>query len=283
MCRLLGVVAGETTPFGFALARAPRSLAALSPEHPDGWGLAVHARGRGWEVHRQPACAGADDRFGALAAGARGEILVSHIRKKTVGPTRLENTHPFTRDGWVFAHNGTIAESAVLAPATSRRRAAEITGDTDSERYFAWLLSAIDRAGGAPSGCALGDGARQTRQGRRARIERALASAVAQLGRWPHLGPWNFLLSDGEVLYAHRRGRALFVLERGASHEQRRTGGARAECVAGSASARGDRRRATAIVASEATTDEPFREMPEGTLLAVRAGARPHLDVLFAA
>jgi glutamine amidotransferase len=279
MCRLLGVVAGETTPFGFALARAPRSLAALSPEHPDGWGLAVHARGRGWEVHRQPACAGADDRFGALAAGARGEILVSHIRKKTVGPTRLENTHPFTRDGWVFAHNGTIAESSVLTAETSRRRAAEVTGDTDSERYFAWLLSAIDAVGVAPSVRSLDEPARRAR---RAGIERALVDAVARLHRWPHLGPWNFLLSDGEVLYAHRRGRALFVLERGAAHERRRTGGARAVC-ASAPSTIGDRRRSTAIVASEATTDEPFREVPEGTLLAVRTGPRPRLEVLFAA
>jgi hypothetical protein len=30
-------------------------------------------------------------------------------------------------------------------------------------------------------------------------------------------------------------------------------------------------------------TDEPFREVPDGTLLAVRAGAHPRLDVLFAA
>lgn len=287
MCRLLGVVAGETTPFGFALARAPRSLAALSPEHPDGWGLAVHARGHGWDVHRQPACAGADDRFGALAAGARGEILVSHIRKKTVGPTRLENTHPFTRDGWVFAHNGTIAESSVLAAETSRRRAAEVTGDTDSERYFAWLLSAIDAvdavdavgaSASAPSVRSLGE---HPRSARRAGIERALVDAVAGLRRWPHLGPWNFLLSDGEVLYAHRLGRALFVLERGASHERRRSGGARAAC-AGTPSANGDRRRSAAIVASEATTDEPFREVPEGTLIAVRTGPRPRLEVLFA-
>src|SRR5262245_34024795 len=49
MCRLLGVVSSEATDYGFSLCRAPRSLALLSRDHPDGWGLAIHAEGRGWD------------------------------------------------------------------------------------------------------------------------------------------------------------------------------------------------------------------------------------------
>lgn len=246
MCRLLGVVASTEVPFDFALARAPRSLAALSPQHPDGWGLAVHARGRGWSLEREASCAGDDARFREAAERAHGRVLIGHIRRKTVGPVRLENTHPFARDGWVFAHNGTIAEASVLSPETSARRAAEVRGDTDSERYFAWILSAIDHA--------------DARGGGRVAIERALARAVAGLARWPHLGPWNFLLSDGDTLYAHRRGRALFALQRG-----------------------GPRRTPALLIASEATTDEPFRELDDDALYAVRGGARPEIEPLRAA
>jgi glutamine amidotransferase len=243
MCRLLGVVASREVGFDFALARAPRSLAALSPQHPDGWGLAVHAPGRGWTLTREAACAGDDARFREVAEGARGQVLIGHIRKKTVGPTRLENTHPFARGEWVFAHNGTIAEAHVLAAETSARRAAEVRGDTDSERYFAWLLTIVDdvRAQGRPA------------------IERAIARAVTSLRRWPHLGPWNFLLSDGETLYAHRRGRALLALQRG-----------------------GPRRTPAWIVASEATTDERFEELDEGALYAVRGGEQPRVERLAA-
>src|SRR5688572_3599416 len=104
MCRLLGVVSTEATDYAFSLRHAARSLASLSRHHPDGWGLAVHARGRGWDVHRHPACAGDDPRFDAIAAQARGEVLVAHIRKRTVGPLGTDNTHPFSSGSWVFAH-----------------------------------------------------------------------------------------------------------------------------------------------------------------------------------
>ncbi|QUS47087.1 hypothetical protein [Salmonella enterica] len=41
MCRLLGIVASELTEFGLVLTEAPRCLATLSREHPDGWGIAT--------------------------------------------------------------------------------------------------------------------------------------------------------------------------------------------------------------------------------------------------
>src|SRR6476469_9267208 len=42
MCRLVGIVASDVTEFGLVLKEAPRSLARLSREHPDGWGIAAH-------------------------------------------------------------------------------------------------------------------------------------------------------------------------------------------------------------------------------------------------
>src|SRR6187431_1367309 len=95
MCRLLGVVSSEATDFRFSLNEAPRCLARLSPDHPHGWGIAVHAEKHGWDLHKHAACAGEDERFGAIAADARGEVLIAHVRKRTVGPIGIENTHPF--------------------------------------------------------------------------------------------------------------------------------------------------------------------------------------------
>src|SRR5436190_6060311 len=113
MCRLVGIVASETTEFGLCLNSAERSLASLSREHPDGWGIAIHDASA-WHVHKGIERAHDDARFHEIAARSRGHVLVAHIRQKTVGPTRLENTHPFTRDGWVFAHNGTITALETL-------------------------------------------------------------------------------------------------------------------------------------------------------------------------
>jgi len=98
MCRLLAIAANESTDFKIVLREAPRSLAALSHEHRDGWGTAIFDTEHGsWHIDRGVLCAGEDERFHRLAVGSRGEVLVAHIRQKTIGETSLANTHPFQR------------------------------------------------------------------------------------------------------------------------------------------------------------------------------------------
>ncbi|HEY5145347.1 MAG TPA: class II glutamine amidotransferase, partial [Polyangiaceae bacterium] len=148
MCRLLGIAANESTEFKIVLREAPRSLAALSREHRDGWGIAVFdAASRRWQVDKGVVCACEDERFHRLAVGTRGEVLISHIRQKTIGDTALVNTHPFERGRWIFAHNGTVKDVAWLRANASHVRLAEIQGETDSELLFAWLLTHLDDAG----------------------------------------------------------------------------------------------------------------------------------------
>jgi glutamine amidotransferase len=218
------------------LQESPRSLSALSPDHPHGWGLAVHDGRHGWDLHKGPLCAQVDPRYHAAAGAARGRMLVAHVRKRTVGPTSVENTHPFRRGRWVFAHNGTIPDVDALERRTSGARRGEVEGDTDSERLFAYLLTAIDRAGVAVSG-------------RRASgaVDAAIGAAMDALVTRPDFGAANFLLGDGQTLYAYRHGRTLHVLER----------------------------RGAVLLASEQPSDEPWREVPEGSLLRIDTGAQP--------
>ena len=256
MCRLLGVVSSETTDYRFSLHQAPSSLAALSPDHPDGWGLAVHAAERGWTLHKDATAAHADPRFHREAAAERGEILVAHVRKRTVGPIGIANTHPFSRGRWVFAHNGTIRELDWLAARTSAARRAEVEGDTDSERFFAYLLSAID------AGDARGESP-----------DDALWHAAREARSVPGFGPCNFLLSDGRTLWAHRSGRTLFALLRGHGDTvvpRRRSAETRA-----TVDTPWSQRRVAVLIASERLTDEPWEELPEESLLAVEATAHP--------
>lgn len=238
MCRLLGAVSAELVDHHHALRGAPRSLAALSPDHPHGWGLALGDGRRGWDLHKSPDCALHDPRFGDLAR-ARGRLLVAHVRKKTVGPTSLCNTHPFQRGRWIFAHNGTLSDTAPLERRTSRARRDEVEGDTDSERLFAFLLTTIDRAGGAM-------GVRRAAPGA---VDRALREAIDEVTRREGFGAANFLCSDGEALYAHRHGRSLHVLER----------------------------RSVVMLASETVGEGPWQELRDGDLLRVDAGAQPRV------
>ena len=193
MCRMFGLVAAEPIQVRELLRDAPRSLRTLSTEHPDGWGVALRTT-NDWLVHKSIECAARSPRYDELADQVATPLLVAHVRQKTVGETRIVNTHPFRRGAFVFAHNGTVRAVAALVARTSPVRLAEIEGETDSERLFAFILTHVDRAGD---------------------VERGLAAAVAELHAVTDLGSATFLVSSGERLYAHRLGRSLFTLVRG--------------------------------------------------------------------
>lgn len=258
MCRLVGIVASEPTEFRLVLREAPRSLATLSSDHPDGWGVAVHDATRTsahWRLHRGTERAGADESFHEVAARSRGHVLVAHIRQKTVGPTRLENTHPFQRDGWVFAHNGTVHATDYLRRHASPARTAEVSGDTDSEALFAFVLTRLDQHGLTRLSC---------EDSRRA-ATRQLIRLAREL-RAKEVGAFNFLLSDGHSCFAHRYGRTLFVLERGPSDPVRSS----RELVPGAAiETKWTQRRHAVFIASERITDEPWRAVPDCTMLRI--------------
>ncbi|CAN5210727.1 class II glutamine amidotransferase [soil metagenome] len=256
MCRLLGIVASESVHFRALLTERPQklhgqryvSLASLGAEHGDGWGLASCAGGR-WQVHKGTRAASLDESFHREACGLRGELLVSHVRKRTVGATRTENSHPFVRDRWVFAHNGTIDHRAWLTDHLSPKRRDEIAGDTDSELFFAYILTRLDAA--ELTACAA-----------QAATDDVVASIASECRARARFGSFNFLLSDGASFYVHRFGRGLHLLERGPRDA-------------------GPNRRTRAVfVASEPMTGEPWAEMADGSLLRIDGGASPRIRAI---
>jgi predicted glutamine amidotransferase len=246
MCRLLGIVADEPTEFHPWLCAAPRSLAFLSNEHRDGWGIAVYGEAVGWTVRKEVLSAYADPRFHDASACSRGDMLLAHVRRRTVGPVSLENTHPFLRGPWVFGHNGTIEDVERLRATASATRLDEIRGSTDSEIFFAYLLTRLDRVGGS--------GSTDTRRANAAAIDAALVDAVVEAASRPESEAYNFMLADGDTLYAFRRGRTLHLHETAASVQ----------------------------VASEAVTDEPWVSVEDGTLLKVTRRPHPKVTILAA-
>jgi len=270
MCRLVGVVASEVTEFGLVLKEAPRSLARLSEKHPDGWGVAAHgARDSNppppcsgsayasqlhgaWRIDKGTERASLCNRFEALAMKSRGTVLIAHIRQKTVGGTSLANTHPFARDGWVFAHNGTVEDQAYVRARISPARHEQVRGETDSEALFAFFLSRLDASGLATP----------STETERDEAMRVIGDAAREL-RERRAGAFNFLLSNGETCFVHRFGRSLFLLERGPS----------------GAALHGSwrERRHAVLVASERLTDEPWRELEEGSLLRIDRDPVPRI------
>ncbi len=242
MCRLLGIVTASPYEFGLVLREAPRSLAILSREHRDGWGVATHPGGGdgdgGWVVHRSVETADDDPAFAEQARRARGRVLVAHVRQKTVGPLSLANTHPFRRGAWVFAHNGTVADVGWLARNAAPSRLAEREGVTDSELFFAYLLTRLDEGGSGAIDQV---------------IDRAVRTATGRAG----FGSLDFVLSNGSCLWVGRFGRPLHLLER--------TPGAPAPRDDDGVVPVG--RRHCIAVASEQLTDEAWTAVPQGVLL----------------
>jgi predicted glutamine amidotransferase len=261
MCRLLGIAANEPTEFKIVLREAPRSLAALSREHRDGWGIAVFDAATGqWQLDKGVNCAGECKRFHELAVGSRGEVLVSHIRQKTIGDTALANTHPFQSGRWIFAHNGTVKELDWLRANTCPSRLAEVQGDTDSEMLFAWVLTRLDEAGVTGS-----------RAG--ADTDRVIGK-LARTGRErPNFGAFNFLLSDGESTYAHRFGRSMFLLERTPEDTVRSSRKTKDGMVLETP---WSPQRTAVFVASERITDEPWQSIDDATLLRIERLPAPY-------
>jgi len=166
-------------------------------EHADGYGLAFHDD----KVCRHFI----DDGRASDSALAdflrrhpiRARMVLAHIRKATQGAVQLSNCHPFVREWqgrhWSFCHNGDLKD---FHPRLTGSHLP--VGETDSERAFCWMLQEL----------------RRRFRGRRAPGWQDLAPVIADLA--DHIarhGRFNFLLSDGQAIYAHASTR-LFWLRR---------------------------------------------------------------------
>ena len=121
--------------------------------------------------------------------------VIAHIRKATQGATGLENTHPFMRElwgrYWIFAHNGNLVDYAPDLDGNFLP-----VGQTDSERAFCHLLQTLRRSfpDGMPDREDLCD---------------ALDRFAEKVRGY---GPFNFLLSNGDCLFAHRATELHYII-----------------------------------------------------------------------
>ena len=140
---------------------------------------------------------------------------------------------------------------AFLRDNTSPERLAGVRGDTDSELFFAYLLTRLDEA------CLVDEPAGMSTDALLRDVTRALRAR-------PDFGAFNFLLSDGATTFAHRFGRSLYLLERTPLDAVRSVRGSREGLVVETP---WSQRRHAILVASERLTDEPWEELADGTLV----------------
>ena len=194
MCQLLGMNCNVPTDICFSFTGF-QARGGATDVHSDGWGIAFYeGRGTGVFLEPKPSCTS------PLAELVRqypihSKNVIAHIRKATQGVVGLENTHPFMRElwgrYWIFAHNGNLLDftpelDGCFIP----------VGLTDSERAFCWLLQKLRRRfGGTPP--APGD------------LFAAIHELTLEIARH---GEFNFLLSNGDWLFAHASTKLAYII-----------------------------------------------------------------------
>jgi predicted glutamine amidotransferase len=148
MCRLFALHAGERDVAAeFWLLDAPTSIARQSERNADGYGMAALTARRGMILIRNPVQASEDPSYRHIARRLVASEMLVHLRYASTGEVSLLNTHPFSQDGRLFAHNGVLGDLDRIEARLGPNRGM-VMGDTDSERFFALVTLAIREAGG---------------------------------------------------------------------------------------------------------------------------------------
>jgi predicted glutamine amidotransferase len=181
MCQLLGMNANTPTDLVFSFT----GFSKRAEEHKDGFGIAFFEdAGVRLFVDAQSAAVSPVAEM-VKHYPIRSSNVIAHIRKATQGRIALENTHPFQRElwgrYWAFAHNGDLKNYAPRL-----HSAFHPVGDTDSELAFCWLMQELAKAhAGVPS------------------IAELTATLKELVPRVAAHGTFNFMLSNGQALWAH--------------------------------------------------------------------------------
>lgn len=149
-----------------------------------GWGMGWF-EGSGAQLVREAVRADESEVAARLADDPPlSHIFLVHVRAATVGDICEQNSHPFQAQArgktWLFAHNGTIEN-----PQDLRWDGFDPEGTTDSELAFGSILRRIHEAGAS------------------ADVADVIHEAATELSA---RGRANFLLSDGEHLFAYYDG-----------------------------------------------------------------------------
>jgi predicted glutamine amidotransferase len=195
MCQLLGMNSANPADLRFSFTGFA-ARGGLTDHHGDGFGVGFFEdKACRLFMDNQPAATSpVADLIKNYPIKSRN--VVAHIRKATQGDAqRLENCHPFTRElwgrHWLFAHNGDLKD---YAPELSGDYLP--VGNTDSELAFCEMLQNL-RALSPREPCSA------------ERVFEALGAATQRIAGH---GVFNYLLSNGQTMFAHCSTRLWYLV-----------------------------------------------------------------------
>lgn len=262
MCELLALSSSSPARLTFSLQTLAARGGASGSSH-DGWGVAFY-QGTDVALFREPAAAADSALVRFLETeGPATHLAISHIRHATQGGVSLANTQPFVRElggrAHVFAHNGDlpgIYRSDALALGSHRP-----VGQTDSEHAFCALLERLNepwKASTPPT------------------VETRLSLLTAFAADLRALGPANFIYADGDAVFAHGHRRLQRTSKRaeppGLWIRQRHCAPADPAPDDHGGASIAQEERSVVWIASVPLTDDDWRPLAEGEVVAVRGG-----------
>lgn len=205
MCQLLGMNCNTPTDVTFSF-RGFAQRGGATDHHADSWGIAFfegdssvdgadHDKGLRHFVDHLPACASPVAEL-IRSYPIKSRNVIAHIRKATQGRVALENCHPFVRElwgrYWVFAHNGNLVDFSPRLHGSFRP-----VGSTDSEYAFCWIMQELAKShADVPS------------------VQELSITLRELAGQIARHGTFNFLLSNGQALWAHASTKLVYVERR---------------------------------------------------------------------
>lgn len=250
MCQLLGM--NSYLPASLTLSFTGFSQrGGCTDHHADGWGIAFFESdsatpGKGIRHFVDKSSAATSPIARMLKSyPIKSHNVVAHVRKATVGQVALENCHPFVRElwgrNWVFAHNGDLKNYAPKLHGSFHP-----VGNTDSELAFCWLMQELAKShANVPSV---------------AELSCTLRELVPQIAKY---GTFNFLLSNGQALWAHATTKLQYVLR---CHPFRQVHLKDEDVCVNLAELNSPQDRLVIVVTEPLTTDEDWVAMAPGVL-----------------
>lgn len=195
MCQLLGMNSANPADLRFSFTGFA-ARGGLTDHHGDGFGVGFFEdKACRLFMDNQPAASSPVAEL-IKSYPIKSRNVVAHIRKATQGDgLRLENCHPFTRElwgrHWLFAHNGDL-----------KNYHPQLDGDylpvgcTDSELAFCELMQTL-RSISVRQPCA---------------VDRVFEALCEVTQRTAEHGVFNFLLSNGQSMFAHCSTRLWYLV-----------------------------------------------------------------------
>ncbi len=256
MCQLLGMNSAAPADLRFSFTGFA-ARGGLTDNHADGFGVGFFEdKACRLFMDSQPAAQSpVADLIKQYPIKSRN--VIAHIRKATQGDAmRLENCHPFVRElwgrHWLFAHNGDLKnyepelDGAYLP-----------IGNTDSEKAFCDMLQSLRKI--------------SPREPCSPTVVFDALCEVAQ--RTSGHGVFNFLLSNGQTMFAHCSTRLWYLLRQWPFSNAKLID---ADLSMDFAQTNTQNDRLCVIATQPLTTNEPWQQLAPGQLLWVENGRVMH-------